>query len=113
MNNTVFKVNMNSLPEEARNWNWEKVSYAPWSKLPEIPCVFVITKTEYGVLIPLQVSHTGNLKNFVNSGQDVEVPASNRADKSAEIHYVVEGNEIKRREMKTLLKKTFGLDIGF
>lgn len=113
MDKVLFKVNARSLPEDMLAWKWEQVPYHPWNMLPESPCVFVITKIEYGTTIPLQVSFTGNLKRFINSGQNVGVPAHNRVDNTSVIHYVVEKNESTRRLMRDRLKSFLGLDMAY
>ncbi|OZB98090.1 hypothetical protein [Paenibacillus sp. XY044] len=109
MNKSVFKVNRSSLPEELAKLDWQRVGLHPSNEIPEVACVFVITKTEEGVLVPLQAAQTGNLKRYI----DADILKVRAHNNGLDIQYILEEDENKRRELKNIIDSFFGLDLVY
>ncbi|PAD72856.1 hypothetical protein [Paenibacillus campinasensis] len=105
MINRTFVIRSNELPEEMRSWNWKELSYSNTKDYPEIPCVIVMAKDSYGVIIPYQISKTQNLREFFRRSYNKNVGISDKECNT--IFYVEEMIDAERDRKKEALQNFF------
>ena len=107
MINKTFVIRSNELPDEYKTMDWKEVNLDDSASHPEVPCVMVISKLSYSLVIPYQISMTQNLKEFLKDSafvSNVRQVAYTEADK---VYYVEEKSKTKRIKMRDSMQKFF------
>lgn len=107
MLNKTFVVRSSKLPEEYKILDWKEVDLYDCNSHPEVPCVMVISRVVYSLVIPFQISHTGNLKDFLSDRRFTESVRKPADDEAQTVYYVEEQSKSKREKMRNSMQRFF------
>ncbi|WDM23795.1 hypothetical protein [Paenibacillus polymyxa] len=104
MLNRTFVIRSNELPEEMKSWEWGETER--YGNHPQVPCVVIIARISYGVVIPYQISETINLRKFLQNYKNIGVTGNMGGNT---VFYVIEKNDAERTKKKEALQNLFNV----